>query len=418
MMKKGNRVLILGAGPQQLSLIRYAIECGCYVVVSDRNPNAPGIAMASAYAQSSMLDIDKNIAIAQSYNVDAVTTGGSDQVMLTVASIAQACGLPCHLTPETAYRATNKAAMAKAFMDAGVPITKRILIRNHSDVQNTDKLKLPLVVKPVDSQGQLGVVRIDNRSNLSRSIETAMNISREKVVVVEEFMEGKEVTAGAWLQNGKLYIIAVTDRVTYNPYPSLGISLRHILPSESAIGSLFSIGDILEKVAKAYEVTNGPLHAQLIITPDGPFVIEVGSRYGGANEVSLYNHVLGVNEIKYVLNLAFGQESNVNFDIRYNKPLCYGLINLVVAKQGVLAFHEPMNSLIDSGVIVDGGWYHDNGFIQQPITDAYGRIGWFVVTGESRQSIINNATLVYSKLKVLNKSGENLVFWPDEQYLN
>ncbi len=99
-MKKDQdrRILILGAGPQQLKLIARARARGAFVVVLDRDKNAPGAPLASRHVECDMLDIPKATAAAKEYNVDSIATGGSDQVMVTVAAVAAACGLPCHLS--------------------------------------------------------------------------------------------------------------------------------------------------------------------------------------------------------------------------------------------------------------------------------------------------------------------------------
>ncbi|OPY11327.1 MAG: Alanine-anticapsin ligase BacD [Syntrophus sp. PtaB.Bin001] len=338
--------------------------------------------------------------------------------MVTVAAVAKSCQLPCHLTEEAAFRATNKVAMTQAYKKFGVPIGQRIFVKENFEDNSLEELHYPLVIKPVDAQGQIGTSLIQDHTLLRKSIELALKHSRSKTVAVEEFIEGPEIAAGAWLEKGKLNLIAVTDRVTYNPPPAIGISLQHILPSKTAADAYQNIADILSRVARAYEITDGPLHAQLIMSQDGPRVMEVGCRFGGANEVDLYKHTLGIDILEKTLDLAFGDFHPLNFDFRRDGFQCHGLINLVVAREGVLARHEPLDRYLETGKIVDGGWYKKDGFVQRKITDAYGRIGWFLVTGRHRESVLEQAAEVYSQLQVSSLSGENLIFWPDNQYLN
>lgn len=416
--EKDRRIMIFGAGPQQLKLISKARARGAFVLVLDRDQNAPGIALASAYAQCDMLDADKAIALAKEYQVDAVATGGSDQVMVTVASIAQTCGLPCNVNEASAFRATNKVAMTQAFQEWNVPVGRRIFLSENADTRLFDHFQYPLVIKPVDAQGQVGTTLLREPNRLPEAIHQALKYSRSKNIAVEEFIQGPEIAAGAWLDRGKLHLLAVTDRPTYNPPPALGISLQHILPSKAAENSLDEIADILTRVASAYDVTSGPLHAQMIMSEGGPKVMEVGCRYGGANEVDLYKHTLGVDILETLLDFAFGKPQPFNFDIRHHGFKCHGLINMVVAREGVLSNHESLDRFIQTGEIIDGGWYRKDGFIQHKIIDAYGRIGWFLVTGETRETILRKAADVYSELSVLSGSGENLIFWPDSQYLN
>jgi biotin carboxylase len=308
--------------------------------------------------------------------------------------------------------------MTQAFKKFGVPIGQRTFVNENFDEKTLEELHYPLVIKPVDAQGQIGTSLIRNQVDLKNAIQLALQHSRGKTVAVEEFIEGPEIAAGAWLVDGKLHLLAVTDRTTYNPPPALGISLQHILPSKAAENNLDQIADILTKVATAYDVTQGPLHAQIVMSPSGPKMMEVGCRYGGANEVDLYKHTLGVDEIELLLDLAFGHPQLFHFDLRQCGYRHHGIINMIVAKAGVLAKHQSMDKLILSKNIIDGGWYRKDGFRQKDITDAYGRIGWFLSTGESREEILHKASEAYSALSVLNESGENLVFWPDQKFIN
>ncbi len=415
---KDRRILILGAGPQQLKLISKARARGASVIVLDRDRNAPGVSMASQYVECDMLDIGKAINIAREYRIDSIATGGSDQVMVTVAAVANACQLPCYLSEAAAFRATNKTAMTQAFKKFGVPIGQRTFVRECFDEKAGEELRYPLVIKPVDAQGQIGTSLVRNGAYLKQAIDLALKHSRDKAVAVEEFLEGPEVAAGAWLERGKLHLLAVTDRVTYNPPPAIGISLQHIFPSKVAQNAYQDFADILTRVASAFEVTDGPLHAQIIMSQNGPRVIEVGCRFGGANEADLYKHVLGVDILDRVLDLAFDNPQPCDFDVRYNGFKCHGLLNLVVAKEGILAKHEKFDGYIETGKIVDGGWYRRDGFIQHKIMDAYGRIGWFLVSGDNRVTVLEKAAEVYAQLNVSNESGENLIFWPDSKYLN
>ena len=415
---KDRRILILGAGPQQLKLISKARGRGAFVVVLDRDRNAPGVSLASQYVECDMLDIKKAISVAREYGVDSIATGGADQVMVTVAAVAKACRLPCYLSEAAAFRATNKVAMTQAFKKSGVPVGQRIFLKDSFDEKALGELSYPLVIKPVDAQGQIGTSLIRNHDQLGPAINLAREHSRGKTVAVEEFIEGPEIAAGAWLDRGELHLLAVTDRPTYNPPPSLGISLQHILPSRVGQNAYQDIVDILTRVAAAFEVTDGPLHAQIVMSKNGPRVMEVGCRFGGANEADLYKHALGVDILDKLLDLAFGNPQPFIFDIRNNGFQCHGLINMVVAREGILARHEKMDNFIQTGQIVDGGWYRKDGFTQRAIIDAYGRIGWFLVTGNSRAAILEKAADVYSKLHVSNEAGENLIFWPDSKYVN
>jgi biotin carboxylase len=321
------------------------------------------------------------------------------------------------VTPQAARTATHKLAMAVALAAAGVPITRRIVIRANEDTNSARQLRCPLVVKPADAQGQSGITRIENHSALGETVQVARGLSREGTVVVEEFVQGPEITATAWVKNGKVSLLALADRVTYNPPPHLGIALRHVFPSFHARQLYDHVGEVLHGVATAYSMSDGPLYVQMLVTGNSVTVVEAAARVGGGHEMSLVPEVTGTDLVDCSINLALGLPVGARFDLRRDAPLRHGLINFVVALPGILAHHEPMEHLIHAGLIIDGGWYRSDGFEQRPITDAYGRIGWFLTTGPDRNSVLQSADRVYRKLAVRDPDGNNLVFWPDPALL-
>lgn len=230
--------------------------------------------------------------------------------------------------------------------------------------------------------------------------------------MVEEFVEGPEVTATAWVEHGEIHLLAITDRVTYNPPPSLGIALRHVFPSFHARHLFDYIGSVLNGVATAYSMSAGPLYVQMIVTGNTVAVIEAAARVGGGHEMSLVPEVTGVDLVECSINLACSLPGNIKFDLRHDKPRCHGLVNFIVANPGILAHHKPLDDLIEGGVIVEGGWYRNDGAEQKPVVDAYGRIGWFLATGPDRDSVLQKADFAYRRLVVESPDGRNLVYWP------
>ena len=127
------------------------------------------------------------------------------------------------------------------------------------------RMRLPVVVKPTDSQGQRGTRRVDDSSEFADAVAAALGASRAGEALVEEFVEGTEVTASAWVIDGAVKILMVTDRVTYNPPPAIGIAVQHVFPSRHA-AALGDVRSMLERIRAAYGVERGPMYVQMIVT--------------------------------------------------------------------------------------------------------------------------------------------------------
>jgi len=414
----GRRVLVLGAGRHQVPLIKRARQRGAFVVTSDYLTDSPGREFASLPILADALDSEINVEIAREQDIDAVVTVGTDQALTTVADVAASRGLPCHVSPDGARAATDKTRMRAALAKAGVPMSTCHIVERDELPERTALGQGPWVVKPADAQGQRGTCRVGSHDHLLAAVADARSESRRGVALIEEFLIGPEATATAWLHDGQLELLGITDRVTYNPPPNLGIALRHVFPGVHAAAHVDSVAGVLEGVAAAYEMTNGPLYVQMIITADGPKVVEAAARVGGGHETALYQAVAGVDLTELSLDLACGlAPRSTGFDIRTSAERCHGLINFVVAHAGVLNEFGAIDKLIPDTAVADGGWYRLPGFAQSEVVDAQGRIGWFLALANDRPTLIRQAEVAYARLSATNETGENLVYWPEPRLL-
>ncbi len=412
------RVLVLGAGRHQVPLIQRARERGAFVVTSDYLPDSPGREFASLPLLTDALDSTVNIELAHEHDIDAVLTVGTDQALTPVADVAAARDLPCHVSPDNARAATDKTRMRAALSAADVPMSAFCVVDSDHLPDRSELGTGPWVVKPADAQGQRGTCRVDSFPDLPAAVADARSESRRRTALVEEFLVGPEATATAWVHDGNIDLLGVTDRVTYNPHPNLGIALRHVFPGIHASDHIDEVADVLGRVARAYEMTDGPLYVQMIISEDGPKVVEAAARIGGGHETALYREVAGVDLTDLSIDLACGlPPRGSGFDVRRSTPKCHGLINFVVAHAGEFTTLSSFDDLIDSTAVADGGWYRRPGFKQSEVVDAQGRIGWFLALADDRPTLIRDSIDAYGRLMVTNADGDNLVYWPEPELL-
>ena len=136
--------------------------------MSDYLADSPGKALASFVADNGdAIDIARNLEIAEVFGVDGVVTVGTDQAIPAVAAVADRFGLPCHVTPEGAQRATNKAAMKTAFAEWSVPTARTWILRSPDDLTRAvneamDSGKPTLVNAVIDEKAGTESGRIGN----------------------------------------------------------------------------------------------------------------------------------------------------------------------------------------------------------------------------------------------------------------
>jgi biotin carboxylase len=413
------RLLILGAGRHQRDLIARAEQRGLRVVASDYYSDSPGKAIASYAENVDATAIEENIRIARKYGVCGVMTSGTDMPLVAMAEVAAALGLPCYLTPRSARTATHKTTMAEAFAAYGLP---RAPWREVGSVEEgrdaAQALGYPVVVKPADSQGQRGTRKVRSSDALAAAVREAMDNSRARRALVERFLPGWEITANAWAQEGDVRVQMITDRVTYNPEPAIGICFQHIYPSLRATGLVPGIRELLRTIARCYGVTDAPLYVQMLVCGNQIFIVEAACRVGGGHESSLTRIATGVDVLDRLIDLALTGRCAPIAEV-HDESGAHGhaLVNFLLARPGRIERLDGYAALRAAGRIEEGDYYIREGHECRPIVDGQGRIGYFIVRAPSRQELLARAAQAYASLGARRADGSNLLFVPSAEQL-
>src|SRR6266540_4200901 len=157
---------MVGAGRHQRRAIERARELGLRVVAVDRNPEAPGLAVADEGEVVDFTDVEAVTEAGRRHRVHGVLTVSADRAVPVVAAVAERLGLP-GIGSDTAHAMTHKIAMRRRLAEAGVPQPRYAAVRNlHEGRAALETVGLPAVLKPADSGGQRGVFRIDTLDDL------------------------------------------------------------------------------------------------------------------------------------------------------------------------------------------------------------------------------------------------------------
>ena len=210
------KLLVLGGGSGQISIIKKAKEMGHQVIVSDYYEDAPGKKYADYGETVSTFDIKSNIEVAKKYCVDGVLTSGTDQPVYTAARIAEELNLPSFLSTDTALKVTNKAEMKRVYKKADIPSVKHKFLEQDFSDSELKNFSFPVVVKPLDSQGQRGVFKLNSIEEVRKRFAEVLSFSRENKILIEEYYNSGEITVSGWVNKAKLKILTITDRVTYD----------------------------------------------------------------------------------------------------------------------------------------------------------------------------------------------------------
>jgi biotin carboxylase len=372
------RLLVLGAGPAQLGLLEAARARGLWIAVVDRDPGAPGFQFADRRCILSTEDEPAIERLVGALGIDGIISPGTDWPVGVAARIAERAGLPHPISPQTAVLATNKLRQHERLAEAGVPQPRSWVVGSDDEPPAVDG---PVVVKAPDRQGQKGLTLVVDPAALVPAIETARAAARNGVALVEELVDGPEVTVVGFSVDGAFTALTVTDRITAE-LPAFGVALAHVWPSRVSDGRVGGQApDVAEAAVAALGIANGPSYTQLRIGPDGPQVIEVAARLGGGHDSELVQAVLGVDLNGLALDAALGNELRLD---HYEPKVGGAVTRFLVAPPGVLERVEVPDG-------VEARVYREPGYVFTPLRRGNDRAGAILVTAGSREEALTRA---------------------------
>jgi biotin carboxylase len=302
------RLLVLGAGAAQLGLLEEARALDLFTIAVDRDPAAPGFRFAERRALISTEDEPGIDRLAEAERIDGVIAPGIDWPVAIAARVAKRLGLRHPLSPETAVLATSKVRQRERFAEAGVPQPESRLCKSRDEARAAAAdLGFPCVVKAPDRQGQRGLTLVEDDAELGAAVDDALTASRAGACLVEQLVDGQEVTVNAFSVHGRFYPFTVTDRVRAEP-PAFGVALAHVWPSALEPHAVGAAVEAARRAAIALGIEDGPTYTQVVVGETGPHVVEVAARLGGGHDAELCEAALGVDLNELALAAALGEE--------------------------------------------------------------------------------------------------------------
>ena len=303
--------MILGASALQTPAILQAKKLGLHVVAVDMNPDAVGFKFADEKLIISTIDADAVAEAAKKNPVDGVITLATDMPVRTLAAVAATLGLP-GISIENAKKATDKVLMREALAAANVPIPYFFKATNEEEFLSAVKTVVDMgyrcIVKPADNSGSRGVNLLDqyDEESLHKAFCYSKENSRSGAVIVEEYMEGPELCVETLSVNGTCYPIQITDKLTTGaPY---FVEMGHSQPSQLSEETQNKIRAVAVAANMAIGNYNGSSCTEIIVTKDGPKVVELGARLAGDYMTTdLVPLSTGVNMVDSIIKISMGE---------------------------------------------------------------------------------------------------------------
>lgn len=310
------KVLILGANPETVSLIKKAKEMGLYTLVTDSNPNAYAKRYADEAFNVDAIDVDALVELSKTENVNGVLVGVAEALLPTYCEVCNHLNMPCYSTSEIFDVMVRKDYFKEQCRKYGVPTI------DEYNIDQIDKIQYPVIVKPIDSCSSKGITVCTNREELERGIKYATSFSKNGKYLIETYMTGDEVISYYVIQDGNPIFVAMCDRYTYKAKNELvQLPTSYIFPSRHIDRYIETTDEVVKNMIKGIGLKNGSIFFQAFVDQDKTIrFYEPGYRLNGAQEHLIVSQVSGIDAKEMYINFALtGSVSDIDLS-SYSNP--------------------------------------------------------------------------------------------------
>jgi len=398
-------LLFVGGGAEALPGIEKARDLGLHVVVSDLNPEAPGMSAAHDRLVASTYDVATTLSVAKRYHrevrrIDGVMCLATD-VPLTVAAVAAELGLP-GIPVAVAALAMDKLAMKRQFVMDGVAIPWFAPVDSARHLHElAAEQGLPLVLKPVDSRGGRGVQRLTPEVDLEAAYARALGHSPTGRVMVERYLPGPQISTESIILDGECYTPGFADRnyEFIDRYAPNFIENGGTMPSCLPGPTREAVRDLVRQAAASLGVTRGVVKGDLVVSAGKPYVIELAARLSGGwfctHEIPLN---VGVDLVLAVIRLSLGLPvAASNLQPRYEQGVA---LRLLFPQPGrVIAIEGEQAARAMPGVAMVRIAVRPGDIVVQP-TDSNASAGMVIAVAEDRDEATRRAEAAIRTIRV------------------
>lgn len=327
-----SKIIVFDANETTIELIEYAKAQGHYVISCDNKVENPGHKHANENIFISTYDLDGLKQSLEGKGIDGVVFFTSSHGVYAASNLSDVFTYS-NLNKEMMEKLSDKHTFRALLKNNSINHPEFYVVTPRTDLASL-KIDYPVIVKPVDRGGNVGITKATNEEELKASVGLALEKSNKKIAVVEAFIETElQVNGDCVICNGKVQ------------YAFLG---KHIYANETSIvpySTIFGGGTIsedcekeiisqIEDIVSQIGLEKGILNVEFRIGADKKaYCIEINTRHSGNRIYQLMSEASGVSMSKIAVDLALNKDvSNYGFN---TDDRCYAYVILYSDREGV-----------------------------------------------------------------------------------
>lgn len=297
---------------------------------------------------------------------------------------------------ETIMLLKNKQAMRNILNKNNVSLVHFKMGYGIEDIYNfLDECGEPIILKPIDASGSLGIFKIERCSNINEIWENINNLDLQSFIM-EEYIDGKEISVEAFSFNGKHKIIGITDKYTQENFVEIG----HSMPSQLETNKQKEVIDLVIKFLDTVGLKDGPSHTEIKVSSKGPKIIESHNRIGGDRIGELVNIVYGIDLISLTFKWAFNMVDPLNSLISSKGGAA---IKFFTPPEGIVTEIKGVTEVLDNPYLVDLHIDKSIGDEVHPVYRSSDRSGYVIAKGNNGMEAMNNCNIIVEQIHIITE---------------
>lgn len=338
------KIMILGANNFLVPLIKTSKRLGYYTIVASPNINEPGFQFADEKVIVDLRDKEAVLAEARKLKIDGVISDQAETPVRTQAYVANKLGVP-GIGEDKAELFTNKYLMRQKCKEIGIDTIKFKLVDNVDDaIKFYKEVGNTMIMKPIDSAGSRGVVKIDNLQTIIDKFEYSESASKTGKVIIEEYIPGKELLIDGVVVNGIYQSLICGEYIKCN-VPGVFSEYMGKYPAEITEEQYEQVDKLVKKIIEGFGLPWGRTHTEVKINDSGVWLMETAARGGGRYISSgIVPMKTDFDSCEFLLKACVGEISDVPVVHKNNKSC--GYVSLFLPKGEIISV-DGLQDVID-----------------------------------------------------------------------
>lgn len=346
---EGKKLLIMGANPETIPLVELANDMGVKTYVTSNRPDDPAKKYAYKSCEVDGMDVPGLVALAREEKIDGILVGVADILVPAYCKACNALGFHCYASQEIVDVFSYKDVFKATCERYGIHGIPEYYLDTQMRREDLDKIKYPVMVKPVDSCSGMGMTVCFSEEELAAAVEKALDASKVKRFIVERYMQCEDMGMYYTFKDGYCSASCIYDRYTTDEQKGLSrVCLGGTYPSKHIKEYFERMHDNACRMFRDIGIKNGVLMLSAFYEDGEFYVYDTGFRLQGEAPHLLMKAVHGFDQREMLINFALtGSEGNIDLS-QQDDPYFRGkwaATLWILLKEGKIAKIEGMDGI-------------------------------------------------------------------------